>query len=82
MKKGDLVVRNSDSDYLFRLAAPATWENPGVVIRGTYEGSLSHIDPMTGKNIGMTEITSVVDIMISGKLIQKVPTKYLSRVIR
>ena len=81
MKKGDLVISTSGDDHLLRLAPKSTWENPGVVIRGVYEGRLLLVDAVTGKNIA-TELTPVVDIMIAGRIIKEVPIKYLNRVVR
>ena len=81
MKKGDLVIKAADGDGLFQLAPKDTWDNPGVVIRGAYEGSTPLVNVISGKSIA-TEITRVVDIMIMGRVIKGVPTKYLSRVVR
>ena len=81
MKKGDVVIKGNENQHLLRLAPKQTWDNPGVVIRGVYEGSLTLVDAITGKNIA-TEITPVVDIMIAGQIIKEVPTKFLNRVVR
>jgi hypothetical protein len=81
MKKGDLVISISEEDHLLRLAPKSTWKNPGVVIRGVYEGRLLLVNALTGKNIA-TELTPVVDIMIAGRIIKEVPIKYLDRVVR
>ena len=70
-----------DDDYLLHLSPASTWDNPGVVIRGVYEGNMLLVDTVSGKNVA-TEITRVVDIMIAGRVVKGVPTKYLSRVVR
>lgn len=76
MKKGDLVMISSGS-----LADGQSWEEPGVIIKGVYEGQSHIVLSGTGKNIG-TDIAPVVDLMISGKIVKGVPVRLLKRVIR
>ena len=84
MKKGELVtlrykLQSPDLVLAYGIAPKDTWANPGVVVRGVYEGQIRMSDPVTGKSYA-TEITPVVDIMIIGKLIQEVPIKILQKV--
>lgn len=83
MKKGELVTLRSDLQtpdqvLAYGIASVATWQNPGVIVRGVYEGQIRLLDPVTGKSYA-TEITPVVDIMIIGKLVQEVPIKILQK---
>jgi hypothetical protein len=83
MKKGELVtlrhkLQSPELVLAYGIAPQDTWKNPGVVVRGVYEGQIRMLDPITGKSYA-TEITPVVDIMIIGKLIQEVPIKILQK---
>tara|TARA_B100000700_G_scaffold322989_1_gene425820 strand:- start:890 stop:1120 length:231 start_codon:yes stop_codon:yes gene_type:complete len=76
MKKGDLVMISSGS-----LATGRDWDEPGVVIRGIYEGQSHVVLAGSGKNVG-TDIAPVVDLMIAGQIVKGVPVRLLERVIR
>jgi len=79
MNKGDLVMFRDDVPEDQLAPSHFRWEAPGVVLRGPHEGQM-HIHMATsGKNVG-TEVTMVVDVMVSGRILKGIPTAYLERV--
>jgi len=64
---------------VYRLAPVEVWSNPGVVVRGVYEGQSRLVDPISGK-VFATEIMPAVDIMLSGRIIKEVPIRCLDKV--
>ena len=73
MKKGELVtlrlnLQASDQALAYAIASKELWQNPGVIVRGVYEGQIRSTNSFTGKTYA-TEITPAVDIMIIGILI-------------
>jgi hypothetical protein len=84
MRKGDLVMLKSSlnaQEYndVFRLASIEVWQNPGVIVRGIYEGQSRLVDPVSGK-IYATELTPAVDVMLSGRIVKEVPIRCLDKV--
>ena len=72
MRKGDLVVLRQKNPHF-------NWDDPGVILRGPREGQVHVHLVSSGKNVG-TEISIVVDVMVSGKIFKGVPTSFLERV--
>jgi DNA modification methylase len=78
MKAGDLVQRvcfpdeEEDSGSFRR----ELWKDPALVVRGKYEGSV-----VTQDNRGqlVTVIKAVIDVMLNGRVIQKIPIEDFER---
>ena len=78
MKIGDLVQRvRFLEDATDALAwRRKMWRNPALVVRGQYEGIITTED---GQGRLITVIKPVMDVMLDGKLIQKIPAEYFER---
>ena len=78
MKVGDLIqrVRFVGEDAPAPSWRRKMWKNPALIVRGQYEGIITAEDDV-GR--ATTAIKSVVDVVLDGKLIQKVPAEYFER---
>ena len=79
MKKGDLVRRIEFPDYLRDDDTVRNlWTHPALVIRGVYEGTITHHNS-AGK-ASLTEIKPCVDVVIDGTIITKLPIEIFERI--
>ena len=80
MKQGDLVRRIDFPEYMQdNDRVRELWGSPALIIRGIYEGTITHYN-----NAGrptMTELKPCVDVVISGSIIKRVPIEILERII-
>jgi len=78
MKVGDLIrrIRFPDEKGESILYQRELWKNPALIVRGKYEGVVT-IQNTRGQLT--TILKPVVDVMLNGRLIQKVPTEYFER---
>jgi hypothetical protein len=78
MKAGDLIQRVSfvDEDAASSSWRREMWKNPALIVRGRYEGIVT-TKAVDGRLT--TSIKQVVDVMLNGKLVQKVPIEYFER---
>lgn len=74
MKLGDLVeiLDDSPSDLIM------IFKSPGVIVKGPYKATFTTKSDLNRKPV-LTQIMSVVDITVSGKIIESVPTKFLKK---
>jgi hypothetical protein len=80
MKQGDLVRRINFPDYLKDDGVIRDlWKSTALVVRGVYEGTITHYSSATGKP-SMTELKPCVDVVIDGTLVTKVPVEMLERI--
>ena len=76
MTEGDLVlrVRFPESDSKTK----DLWKDPALVVRGIYEGSVTHYNH-NGKP-KVTELKPVIDVMVNSRIIKCVPIEFFERV--
>tara|TARA_Y100000310_G_C20621768_1_gene783721 strand:- start:28 stop:1053 length:1026 start_codon:yes stop_codon:yes gene_type:complete len=78
MKPGDLIQRVKFLDDATPMSVwrREMWKTPALIVRGRYEGIVT-----TKTDTGQltTSVKSVVDVMLNGKLIQKVPIECFER---
>ena len=79
MKAGDLVRRIEFPDYLRDDGVIRNlWTSPALVIRGVYEGTITHYNS-AGK-ASLTELKPCIDVVIDGTIITKLPIEIFERV--
>ena len=79
MKVGDLVRRIEFPDYLSDDGTIRNlWKSPALVVRGVYEGTITHYNSI-GKP-SLTEIKPCIDVVIDGTIITKLPIEIFERI--
>jgi len=79
MTEGDLVRRiNFPDDLNSDQKIKRLWKEPALVVRGIYEGSVTHYNH-NGKP-RMTELKPVIDVMIDGRIVKCMPIEFFERV--
>jgi len=79
MKPGDLVRRIDFPDYLRDDGVIRDlWKSPALVIRGIYEGTITHYNAI-GK-AAMTELKPCIDVVIDGTIVTKLPIEIFERI--
>ena len=56
------------------------WTSPAIIVKGPYEGSVTHLNQMGAPRA--TEVRLVIDVMILGRLVKGLPVSDFSRVTR